>query len=98
MATRMEEARFILYRLLYVRLVCCIRSRRADILNEAGMTRRQLLSIPTLGLPLSRAARAQSFGGMAARNVRPAPRGKPSGLPFDAKFVNVAAQAGCGSR
>ena len=31
---------------------------------------------------------------MASRNVMPAPRGKPSGLPFDAKFVNVAAQAG----
>ena len=31
---------------------------------------------------------------MASRNVAAAPRGKPSGLPFDAKFVNVAAQAG----
>jgi enediyne biosynthesis protein E4 len=58
------------------------------------MTRRQLLSIPALGLPLSRQTTAQRLGGMAARNVAPAPRGKPSGLPFDAKFVNVAAQAG----
>ena len=31
---------------------------------------------------------------MASRNVTPAPRGKPSGLPFDAKFVNVAAEGG----
>ena len=31
---------------------------------------------------------------MASRNVAAAPRGKPSGLPFDAKFVNIAAQAG----
>ena len=31
---------------------------------------------------------------MASRNVAPAPRGKPSGLPFDTKFVNVAAEAG----
>ncbi len=70
----MEEARFILYRLLYVRLVSCIRARRADILNEAAMTRRQLLSIPTLGLPLSRAALAQSFGrhGRAQRDARAA--------------------------
>jgi enediyne biosynthesis protein E4 len=58
------------------------------------MTRRQLLSIPALALPLSRSARGQRLGSMASRNVTPAPRGKPSGLPFDAKFVNVAAQAG----
>ena len=31
---------------------------------------------------------------MASRNVTPAPRGKPSGLPFHSSFVNVAAQAG----
>jgi hypothetical protein len=56
------------------------------------MTRRQFLSFPALTLP--RSARAQRLSGMASRNVTPAPRGKPSGLPFDAKFVNVAAQAG----
>ncbi len=32
--------------------------------------------------------------GMATRNVRPQQRGKRSGLPFDAKFVDVAHQAG----
>jgi hypothetical protein len=31
---------------------------------------------------------------MASRGVTPAPRGKPSGVPFDAKFVNVAREAG----
>ena len=31
---------------------------------------------------------------MASRNVTAAPRGKPSGLPFHASFVNVAKQAG----
>ncbi len=37
--------------------------------------------------------RAQNVG-MGARHVRTAPRGKPSGLPFHARFVNVAAEAG----
>ncbi len=58
------------------------------------MMRRQFLSIPTIALPVLRSARGQGLGGMASRKVAPAPRGKPSGLPFDAKFVNVAAQAG----
>jgi len=31
---------------------------------------------------------------MASRGVTPTPRGKPSGLPFHAKFTNVAATAG----
>ncbi|HEY1342153.1 MAG TPA: CRTAC1 family protein [Bryobacteraceae bacterium] len=43
---------------------------------------------------LAAAARAQRYGGMASRGVAPAPRGKPSGLPFHAKFTNVAAAAG----
>lgn len=58
------------------------------------MTRRQLLSIPGLALPGLRSASGQRLSGMASRNVTPAPRGKPSGLPFHANFVNVAAQAG----
>ena len=32
--------------------------------------------------------------GVASRGVKPQPRGKPSGLPFHAKFTDVAAQAG----
>jgi hypothetical protein len=31
---------------------------------------------------------------VATRSVKPQPRGKPSGLPFHARFVDVAAQAG----
>jgi hypothetical protein len=31
---------------------------------------------------------------MASRAVRPAPRGKPSGLPFQARFTDVAREAG----
>jgi len=58
------------------------------------MTRRQLLSIPALAPPAWRSACAQRLGGMASRNVTPAPRGKPSGLPFDSSLVNVAAKAG----
>src|ERR1700716_356107 len=32
--------------------------------------------------------------GVSTRNVKPLPRGKPSGLPFLAHFTDVAAQAG----
>ena len=53
------------------------------------MTRRQILTLPALAM----SARAQRLG-MASRGVTPAPRGKPSGLPFHAKFTNVAATAG----
>jgi len=36
-------------------------------------------------------ARAQ---GISSRGVRPTPRGKPSGIPFNARFTDIAAQAG----
>jgi hypothetical protein len=58
------------------------------------MTRRDLLSLPLGALALGRSARAQQYGGMASRGIQAAPRGKPSGLPFNAHFVDVAAQAG----
>lgn len=32
--------------------------------------------------------------GMSSRGVKPAPRGKPSGLPFHARFTDVAPEAG----
>src|SRR5205807_4664391 len=32
--------------------------------------------------------------GVSTRNVKPQPRGKPSGIPFLAHFTDVAAQAG----
>ena len=54
-------------------------------------TRRTLL-----GLLASPAAPlcGQKLQGMASRGVKPAPRAKPSGLPFHARFTDVAAQAG----
>ena len=52
------------------------------------MTRRSLLSLLAVS-PL--VAHGQ---GMSRRSVMPAPRGKPSGLPFHAKFTDVAADAG----
>ena len=32
--------------------------------------------------------------GSSSRNLKPQPRGKPSGIPFDAMFTDVALQAG----
>jgi hypothetical protein len=32
--------------------------------------------------------------GVASRGVRPSPRGKPSGIPFDARFTDIAEAAG----
>src|ERR1051326_534807 len=58
------------------------------------MTRRQILSAAALGLAGSPFAVPQQYRGMASRGITPAPRGKPSGLPFHAKFANVASQAG----
>jgi len=54
-----------------------------------GTSRRFFLS----GL-LSTAATACFGQGMAARKAQVLPRGKPSGLPFDARFIDVASQAG----
>ena len=46
--------------------------------------------IGLLGLPALRA-----FGqGVSTRAVKAQPRGKPSGLPFNACFTDIAAQAG----
>ncbi len=59
------------------------------------MTRRRLCSLPFVFAPLiaSRQSNAQ-FSGEASRGVKPVPRSKPSGRPFNAHFVNVAHQAG----
>src|SRR5579885_2464149 len=51
------------------------------------MTRRTLFA-------LAGAQGARLAGQMATRGIKPQPRGKPSGLPFDASFTDVAAQAG----
>jgi enediyne biosynthesis protein E4 len=52
------------------------------------MNRRELL-----GLLCTPALWAQ-YGGMASRTVKPLPRGKPSGLPFHARFTDIAREAG----
>lgn len=58
------------------------------------MTRRQILSLPILASPTAGPpVRAQNKG-MASRGVKALPRGKPSGLPFHARFVNTAESAG----
>ena len=55
------------------------------------MTRRQALSLLALtGIP----GRAQQTRGMASRGLKPVPFGKPSGRPWNARFVNVAKPAG----
>ena len=59
-----------------------------------GMTRREFLGLLAAGSAGVRVAHAQQSGGMASRGVRPQPRGKPSGLPFHARFTDVAARAG----
>jgi hypothetical protein len=58
------------------------------------MTRRQALSLPLAGI----AVRAQTLNrGMGSRNVAALPRGKASGLPFHARFTNIANAAGLGA-
>jgi hypothetical protein len=53
-------------------------------------SRREILAI-LAGVGLYQ---GQELGGMASRGVKPQPRGKPSGLPFHARFTDVAARAG----
>jgi hypothetical protein len=44
---------------------------------------------------MTAAASTFSFGqGVSTRNVKPLPRGKPSGIPFLARFTDIAAHAG----
>lgn len=54
------------------------------------MTRRAILAL------LAGCAEGLSaqFDGMASRGVKPAPRSKPSGLPWPSRFISVAKQAG----
>jgi enediyne biosynthesis protein E4 len=58
------------------------------------MTRRQLIALPLGALGSRIAAGAQEGQGMVSRGVKAAPRGKPSGLPFNAHFADVAKEAG----
>ena len=52
------------------------------------MTRRELLAL------LAFYARPAFGQGVSSRGVRPQPRGKPSGRPFQARFTDVAKAAG----
>jgi len=62
------------------------------------MTRRQVLSLSALALPaLNSSVDAQQYGSMGSQNVKPLRRGDPSGLPYNASFVNVAKAAGLNS-
>ncbi|MBV9266505.1 MAG: CRTAC1 family protein [Acidobacteriaceae bacterium] len=54
------------------------------------ITRRSLLQLGAAAIPVSRIV-AQ---GISSRGVKPQARGKFSGLPFNAKFVDVGTQAG----
>lgn len=49
-------------------------------------SRRSLLSLASGGYLAAQ--------GVSTRNVKPQPRGKPSGLPFHSRFVDIGAQAG----
>src|SRR5437588_637968 len=51
-----------------------------------------LLAWPVLGV--SGQQRATSSQGMSSRGVPPSPRGKPSGIPFHARFTDIADRAG----
>ena len=64
-----------------------ISSARAELI----MTRRDMLLLLAASTP---GARAQQTNGMASRGIAPQPRGKPSGLPFHARFTDVASAAG----
>jgi len=57
------------------------------------LTRRSLLGV--LAFPVARSLGQTTPGqGMASRGVTAAPRAKPSGLPFNARFTDVAEKAG----
>ena len=58
-------------------------------MNPSSFTRRSLLGTSLISLPLIRSA-AQ----VSSRGVKPQPRGKFSGLPFHARYSDIAEQAG----
>src|SRR5258708_39916429 len=66
-------------------------------LKEGELTRRRFFS-QALGFSLAGLAAGNLAGvaqeGSSSRNLKPQPRGKPSGVPFDARFTDVALQAG----
>ena len=60
------------------------------------MTRRDLLGLLALAAapPPLKFRRGEGGQGVSSRGVRPQPRGKPSGRPFNARFTDVAKEAG----
>ncbi|HLH04736.1 MAG TPA: CRTAC1 family protein [Bryobacteraceae bacterium] len=60
----------------------------------AVVTRRDLLLAFSAAPVLAQQNASAPGQGMASRRVAPAPRGKPSGLPFCARFTDIARQAG----
>src|SRR5690349_8521699 len=62
--------------------------RKALLCQNGGLTRRQFASLLTLPLLQLDAQ------GVASRNVRPLPHGRPSGLPWNARFTDIARAAG----
>src|ERR1700759_5531289 len=60
-------------------------------LSLRTMSRRRFLAqtLAIASAPLSSLAQ-----GIASRNVKAQPRGRPSGLPFHARFVDIAKEAG----
>ncbi len=64
------------------------------MISSLLMKRRELLALSALAFPAAFRANAQQYGTMGTGSVKPLPRGKPSGLPFNASFTNVAAAAG----
>ena len=61
--------------------------------SDGAATRRNLLRL-LAGLPWVRAPIHLAAQGVATRGARPTPRGKPSGIPFLARFTDVAQAAG----
>ena len=57
------------------------------------MTRRQLLQ-SAVALPALNSAISAQYRAIAPQGVKPLTRGQASGLPFNAKFINVAKSAG----
>src|SRR5213593_3856786 len=58
-----------------------------------NISRRKLLQLAG-SVPFSLDAVRLAAQGMATRGVKPSPRSKPSGIPFLARFTDVAGAAG----
>jgi hypothetical protein len=56
--------------------------------SDDGITRRNFAKAFALAPALGHSQ------GIATRNISPQPRGKPSGRPFEARFIDIAAEAG----